>query len=127
MSMDSIKFSLISFFQGASPVFKAMLTHPTEEAQSGRILVTDVNAEVLEQVLKFIYRDHIGPEVVGLLAEEVCHAADKYGLDKLVRHCENRLLASVTVENALIMYDLAARRPHSSSLLKEKSLQIISK
>ena len=103
-----------------------MLSHPTEEAEKGRIPVKDVDPEVLEQMLKFMYTDQVEPEILGLSAEELYRAADKYGMEKLIRLCEDFLLEHVTVPNALVMYDLAVgSRP--DSFLAKRSLRIISR
>ena len=102
-----------------------MLIHPTEEADKGRIIIQDVNAEVFEQVLKFMYTDQIGPEVDGKFVEEMYRVADKYDIRPLMELCEDRLLKDVAVGNALLMYDLAGSHPGST--LAKKSLEIISK
>ena len=102
-----------------------MLSQPTEEAEKGRIIVKDVDPEVLKQMLEFMYTDEVGPKILGEIAEELYRAADKYGMEKLLRFCEDYLLDNITASNALVMYDLAVgSRP--DSLLANKSRRIIS-
>ena len=96
------------------------------KTSEGRISIKDVEAEVFQHLLKFIYTGQIGPEIAGSLAEDLWRAAVKYRIPKLTKLCEDRLLESLTVENALVMYDLTANRLESS-VLADMSLEMITK
>ena len=102
-----------------------MLSLPTKEAQKGRIVIEDVDAQVFEGLLRFIYTGQIQPELLDDKAEKLYCAADKYNVQDLLLICETHLLQNVNVENALVMYDLAQRRPES--LLAKKSSEIIAR
>ena len=102
-----------------------MLSHPTKEAEDGRIVIKDVNAEVLEGLLKFIYTGEIEATFLDEHGEALYQAADKYDVEALLVLCENHLLKNVSFENALVMYDLAQSRPESS--LAKKSSEIIAR
>ena len=101
-----------------------MLTHPTNEADTGRIVITDVNARIFEGLLRFIYTGQLKPGFLEDYAEDLFCAADKYDVQDLLSLCEARLLGNVKAENALVMFDLAQRRPESR--LAKKCYEIIS-
>ena len=113
------------FVTGSSPVFKAMMTHATKEADEGQIVIQDVDAPVFEGLLRFIYTGQVESELLEEKGEELYRAADKYDVKDLLQVCEAHLLNQVKVENALVMYDLAQSRP--KSLLAKKSSEIISR
>ena len=102
-----------------------MLTLPTKEAEKGRIVIKDVDSDVFEGLLHFIYAGQIEPELLEEKGEELYCAADKYNVQDLLLICESHLLKNVKVENALVMYDLAQRHPES--LLAKKSSEIIAR
>ena len=102
-----------------------MLTHPTKEAEKGRIVITEVNSEVFEGLLRFIYTGKIETALLDEHGEALYRAADKYNVEDLLLICENHLLNNVKVENAMVMYDLAQCRPES--LLAKKSSEIIAR
>ncbi|XP_049843356.1 uncharacterized protein LOC126295129 [Schistocerca gregaria] len=90
-----------------SPVFQAMFQHDTLEASSGRVSITDVEAEVLRQVLSYIYTLQT-PRLSGT-AQHLLAAADKYGLSALKDVCEQQVAAELTTENAAAPAVLAVR------------------
>ena len=67
-----------------SAVFERMLAQGWDEAKNGEATVDDVEPEVLGMMLEFIYSG----EVVSMegRADELLYAADKYGLEGLVRY-----------------------------------------
>ncbi len=74
-----------------SEVFDTMFSHDdTKESLSGEIVITDVEPQVMEQMVNFIYADscqaNSWEEVVELL---IC--ADKYDLRGLKKACEEEL------------------------------------
>lgn len=52
-----------------------MFSHPTKEAESGKIVITDVDPGVFEQMLAYIYTG-FAPNV-DTIAEELLIAANK--------------------------------------------------
>ena len=101
-----------------------MLTHKCEEAEKGRIIIEDVDAQVFEQLLKFMYAGRIEPGFLDQHGEALYRAADKYDVGDLIRLCEKHLIKTITMENALVVYDLAGSRPDSA--LAKKSFEVIS-
>ena len=65
----------INILVARSPVFKAMFQHDTAEAQNKEVEMTDVDPEVAEQMLSYIYTGNMS--VRGREAELLA-AADKY-------------------------------------------------
>jgi len=104
-----------------SPVFAAMFAHDTTEANQGRVDITDIEPEVCEQMLKYIYSGkHFDLEPY---AQELFIAADKYGLDQLKEVCENWLRLSLTVENAVEILELSDM--HNANQLKTATITFI--
>lgn len=104
-----------------SQVFAAMFEHDMEEAKHNRVEVKDVDSEVMDQMLRFIYTGK-APDLERMAAELLA-AADKYALDRLKVMCEEALCNSLSVENVsevLILADL-----HSAEQLKAQAIEFI--
>ncbi|CAH2071435.1 unnamed protein product, partial [Iphiclides podalirius] len=104
-----------------SPVFAAMFEHEMEERKRNRVDITDVDHEVLREMLRFIYTDR-APNL-DKMADDLLAAADKYALDRLKVMCEEALCLSLSVETAadtLILADL-----HSADQLKAQTIDFI--
>jgi len=104
-----------------SQVFAAMFEHDMEESKHNRVEVKDVDSEVMDQMLRFIYTGK-APELERMAADLLA-AADKYALDRLKVMCEEALCNSLTVENVsevLILADL-----HSAEQLKAQAIEFI--
>ena len=104
-----------------SPVFAAMFKHKMKEQIQDRIVITDIQQEVIREVLTFIYT-YESPNIHSM-AEELLFAADKYDLGKLKIMCLNILYSKLTPENAvniLILSDL-----HSANHLKTEIINFI--
>merc|ERR1712142_628510 len=88
-----------------SPVFDAMLSHDMEEKKSGRILIEDLDVDVVQGMLEFIYSGHVKDNKLkasGLLA-----AAEKYDLIHLKQLCVNSLCSNIDCSNVLDMLVLS--------------------
>lgn len=97
-----------------SPVFDRMFSQesPMREAATGRVEITDVSAEITEQLLEFIYTDGLqndevweDNDAIGALMQ----AAAKYEVPGLVSLCEQRAMKRLTVENVADWLTLASR------------------
>nr|CDS24579.1 protein roadkill [Echinococcus granulosus] len=106
-----------------SPVFAAMFEHGMAESRANRVHITDVEPDILGEVLRFIYTGR----VVGLdnpvIAQELLAAADKYQLERLKAMCEEELVEHLTVEAACDILSLADI--HSAEQLKTHTLDFI--
>lgn len=94
-----------------------MFYHDMKEREKNRVEVTDIEPDVMADMLRFIYTGK-APNLE-TMAAELLAAADKYSLDRLKVMCEEALCNSLTVENVsevLILADL-----HSAEQLKEQA------
>lgn len=114
--------SVCDFVSSArSPVFSAMFEHEMEERKQNRVDITDVDHEVLREMLRFIYTGKAAN--LEKMADDLLAAADKYALERLKVMCEEALCTSLAIENAadiLILADL-----HSADQLKAQAIDFI--
>ncbi|CAH2088256.1 unnamed protein product [Euphydryas editha] len=103
-----------------SLVLKAHFEHNTTECQTN-IVESPLEAEVLNEVLIFIYTDK-APSVDDV-PEKLLAAADYYQLSRLKSLCEEALHKKLTVENAIETLQLAEL--HSAKILKQLTLEFI--
>ncbi len=75
-----------------SKVFAAMFQNPTEEQSTNEIKVEDIEPEVFQELLRFIYTGRVSTETMEKMATGLFIAADKYVLDELKNECENYML-----------------------------------
>lgn len=104
-----------------SPVFSAMFEHEMEERKQNRVDITDVDHEVLREMLRFIYTGKAAN--LDKMADDLLAAADKYALERLKVMCEESLCTGLNVDNAaetLILADL-----HSADQLKGQAIEFI--
>ncbi|KAG8330831.1 hypothetical protein J6590_054121 [Homalodisca vitripennis] len=104
-----------------SPVFAAMFEHEMEERKHNRVAISDVDHEVLREMLRFIYTGKATN--LEKMADDLLAAADKYALERLKVMCEEALCTSLSTENAadiLILADL-----HSADQLKAQAIDFI--
>ena len=106
-----------------SPVFANMFEHDMQEKQTNRIEINDVRAEVLKQMLVYIYTD--GVPKIKEMANDLLYVADKYQLDNLKAMCERHLSYNLQVSNAAHTVQLA--HMHNAPKLKENALRFVSK
>jgi len=105
-----------------SPVFRAMFQHDTAEAQKKEIEMTDVEPEVAERMLTYIYTGSLGPDMGGREADLLA-TADKYSLLELKEYCEEVLCKETNIETVLGMLVLADR--HGAVKLKEVCVRFL--
>ncbi|XP_013394154.1 protein roadkill [Lingula anatina] len=104
-----------------SPVFNAMFEHDMEERKLNRVEITDVEHEVMREILRFIYTGKTSN--LEKMADDLLAAADKYALERLKVMCEEALCTNLVVENAcevLVLADL-----HSAEQLKSHAIDFI--
>lgn len=68
-------FFLIFILLARSPVFAAMFEHEMEERKQNRVAITDVDHEVLREMLRFIYTGRAAN--LERMADDLLAAADK--------------------------------------------------
>ncbi|XP_073841529.1 speckle-type POZ protein-like [Musca autumnalis] len=91
-----------------------------EESKTNRIRIDDMDAEVIEEMLKFLYT---GGDISGKFAEELFIAANKYSILDLQTMCENILINKMMVATVADILLLADR--HTNDRLKTKAVQFI--
>eukprot|EP00058_Branchiostoma_floridae_P020752 XP_002606242.1 hypothetical protein BRAFLDRAFT_84017 [Branchiostoma floridae] len=106
-----------------SPVFNAMFEHEMEESKKGRVEITDVDADVFKEMLRFVYTGK-APNLEKM-ADDLLAAADKYALERLKVMCEDALCSTLTIDSVadtLILADL-----HSAEHLKGTAIDFINR
>ena len=105
-----------------SPVFDAMFQHDMLENRTNETEITDVTPAAFRALLRFIYT---GQCEVGVLAEEILVAANKYDIQELKEICAKKLHKKLTADNAvdlLIFSDV-----HQAEDLKIGAIRFINK
>lgn len=101
--------------------FGAMLTGEMRESRAREIVIPDVRHSIFLVLLEFLYTDNV--EVPLNIAMELFEVADKFGVERLKKMCESKMLASIKIDNAAAIF-LAADQHHAASL-REKCLTFI--
>ncbi len=94
-----------------SPVFGAMFQHPTKEVQTGEVEVEDVDPDVFQEVLRYLYTGLTRSTAMDVMAPGLLAAADKYLLDHLKTHCETHLIRQMSVKNCLDLLSFTTHDP----------------
>lgn len=82
-----------------SEVFKAMFAdNSMVESSSGEVKITDVPADVMDFLLRYIYFDDVAKENITC---DLLMAAEKYNVETLVKICVKHLAENLTNENVM--------------------------
>jgi hypothetical protein len=132
--VDDQKFSDVTFIvEGNIPVyahkilcmrcqyFQAMLTGEMLESRQSEVVIPDVRHSIFLALLEYLYTDAI--EVPLDIAMELFEAADKFGVERLKKICEAKMLASISIENAASIFHAADI--HNALSLRQKCLQFV--
>lgn len=118
-----------------SPVFKALLFGPMKANAAQHIKIDDIEPDIFEALLHFIYTDSIPPpggddddcgggaRQDNVTSQHLLAAADQYGVDRLRLMCEVRLCHGIDVLTVGTTLDLADR--HHCIQLKDACLEFI--
>ncbi|XP_037821033.1 speckle-type POZ protein B-like [Lucilia sericata] len=104
-----------------SEVFAAMFEHEMQENKLNRVEITDIDPEVIQEMLLFIYTGVVTK--LYKMAKFLFVAADKYALEGLKEMCEKKLCEQLSIEIAAETLILADRL--SAFELKEKAIKFI--
>ena len=107
-----------------SQVFAAMFDHPSKEKMTGIVDVTDIEPDVFEELLNYIYTGRVPSEQMEQLAIELLAAADKYQLEKLKKTCGKYLSYGMSPENCIKLL-LLVDENNSAYYLREKAVEYI--
>jgi speckle-type POZ protein len=94
-----------------SPVFAAMFQHPTKELLSGEVEVEDVDPDVFQEVLRYLYTGLTRSAALDVMAPALLAAADKYLLENLIARCETHLIRQMSAKNCLDLLTLTTHHP----------------
>jgi hypothetical protein len=108
-----------------SPVLAAMFENDFEEKQKRIANITDIDANIFENLLQHIYTGEVALETEVEDVAELLIAADKYAVETLKEECALYLSNDLKVENAARYLVLA--HLHNSTVLHESTLQFMSK
>lgn len=106
-----------------SSVFASMFEHDMEEARTSTVEVSDIDADVFKEFLRYIYTGHV--EHIDRVAICLISAADKYGVLTLKSLCMESLCDNInrsTVIDILIVAHL-----HNCDKLKQKAIDFVCK
>ena len=92
-----------SILAARSKVFAAMFQHPVKENSTNQIAIEDMEPEVFQEMLRFIYTGRVLLDKMESLAAGLFIAADKYLLDELKGTCENYLLHHMSPDNCIVL------------------------
>merc|ERR1719187_2994275 len=106
-----------------SEYFLATLTSGMLEVATGKITITDVTVEIMKAMVKFIYSGKVEEDKGIKYYEELLKASDQYLLAGLKEMCQLRLMAEISVDNAIQMMKLG--HMCEAGGLKEKAKETI--
>ncbi|KAI6210370.1 Speckle-type POZ protein B-like protein [Aphelenchoides besseyi] len=95
---------------GSSPIFRAMFDRETEEQKSGVITIKDVNANIVEAMLFYIYTNEV--KDLKEIAAQLLPIADSYQVNPLVKKCTDSIVVNLSVKNVLPILELAFEHSH---------------
>ena len=101
-----------------SEVFAAMFQHPSKEKLTNQIKIEDIEPDVFQELLRFIYTGRVQVDKLEVMAAGLFIAADKYFLDQLKMTCENHLLRHMSPENCVVLLTTGDLQ-NPTELLKE--------
>ena len=86
-----------------SEAFAAMFQHPMKEQSTNLVKIEDIEPEVFQELLRFIYTGRVSTATMESMAANLFIAADKYLLDELKTECENHLLHHLSPDNCVVL------------------------
>ncbi|KAE8797671.1 hypothetical protein D1007_27138 [Hordeum vulgare] len=106
-----------------SSVFKAELLGAMEESSGSTIVIRDMEADVFESLLHFMYTDSVPPVLDVVMAGHLLVAADRYNIGRLKVICEDKLCSHI--DSNMVATSLALAEQHGFRRLKEACLQFL--
>ena len=108
----------------SSPVLAAMFRHDVKERRNRTVEVSDVEPQVLQQLLQYLYTG-TAKEPAKMMTEDVLAAADKYQVDWLKDECSALLAAGLRLDN--VVRTLVLAHLHSCHELYQSALDFMAK
>lgn len=113
----------VNILAARSSVFSAMFQHQMAETKTGQVDIFDIQPEIFQQLLHFIYSGRIGIPLNEDNAKSLYEVADKYCIEDLKEKCVDFLRHCVDFNNAIdvvVWADL-----HSVESIKEIAVKKI--
>ncbi|CAD7939083.1 unnamed protein product [Amoebophrya sp. A120] len=101
--------------------FKAMFEGQLREANQRVIPIKNIAYEVFHSLLEYLYTDDI--EISLSMAMDLFVAADQFGVERLKKLCEKKILVSINTENAATI--LQAANLHHALGLRQSCMDFI--
>ncbi|XP_014229747.1 speckle-type POZ protein B-like [Trichogramma pretiosum] len=105
-----------------SPVFRTKFTHDMLENEENFVKITDTTANVVIEMLRFIYTGQINAIETKTIIELLA-AADEYQIDSLKIKCSNILSADMSSENAVDI--LVAAHKYKVKHLEDEAIEFV--
>lgn len=132
--LNEERFSDVTFLVEGQPVyahkflcstrcsyFRAMFEGQMKESQEKTVPIHNVSYGVFLAFLEYLYTDEV--EISLGLAMDLFVAADQFGVERLKRLCEKKILVSITVESAARI--LQAAHKHHALGLRQSCMDFI--
>ncbi|XP_033150791.1 protein roadkill-like [Drosophila busckii] len=103
-----------------SEVFKAMFSHELEENKLNEVSISDFDAEVIHEMLKYMYTEKLTK--LNDLNADLLAIANKYELQELEQMCVDSLLEHLSIETAAEAFQLGDL--YNWQILKDKAMII---
>jgi speckle-type POZ protein len=105
-----------------SEVFKAMFQHATKEKSTNHVEIEDIEPDVFQQLLRFIYTGRLTAATMEKMAVGLLVVADKYLLTELKAACERHLIRFMSIQNCLELLMLEENDHHPAYGLREEAI-----
>lgn len=96
-----------SILSARSPYFRAMFSHDMLENVENKVYLDDMEEEVAEEMLKFIYTG--GSPQLDKFADRLLVVAEKYGLEQLKELSELQMIDNLAVDSASLYLSTASQ------------------
>ena len=105
-----------------SHYFAAMFESNMKEVKEGEVHITDISANIMEEILRFIYTGKISVEQTRMT--DLLIVADMYGLDELITICEEEIISNMSLENIENILTVTDRLSNTAKL-KHSAIQFL--
>lgn len=101
--------------------FRAMFEGQMREAQQKTVTINNVSHRVFLALLEYLYTDDV--EISMDIAMELFVAADQFGVERLKRMCEKKILLSINIDSAATI--MQAANMHIADGLRQSCMDFI--
>lgn len=113
-----------NILRARSEVFKNMLGHDTLESKMNKIVIKEIAAKPVEDMLKYLYSGEI-PIDSDILTPELLQLADMHQLNPLLEACLKNLIARLEASSCISTLILVDRYQPLNMSLRDKVMEFI--